>query len=100
LVGGERAAGLGQHLVEVAGDLWSDIRSGRASLTETVVELVGGGDRPATGVSARVPRFLQQCRAYEEFLVGLLDDPGNEMANRATHIRRELDDSSSALGAP
>jgi hypothetical protein len=66
-----------------------------------MVELVVGGDRPATGVSAaRVPRFLQQCRAYEEFLVGLLDDPGNEMANRATDIHRELDDSSSALGAP
>jgi diadenosine tetraphosphate (Ap4A) HIT family hydrolase len=38
-----------------------------------------------------VPRLLQQCRSYEELLVGRLDIPDDEMARLAGHLRDRLD---------
>ena len=40
-----------------------------------------------------VPRLLQQCRSYEEMLVGRLDIPPSEMRELATHIRGRLEPS-------
>jgi diadenosine tetraphosphate (Ap4A) HIT family hydrolase len=38
-----------------------------------------------------VPRLLQQCRSFEELLVGRLDVPESEMWDLAAHIRRRLE---------
>jgi hypothetical protein len=38
-----------------------------------------------------IPELLQQCRSYEELLVGRLDIPDDELASLAVSLRQQLD---------